>query len=87
MKKLLFSRHCRRCAADRGPGHAWSLKSGGALQGHHDQGDLLDRPGYAAAIKLLPQFEQETEDQGRIRDPAYENTREREVLISRRSVR
>ena len=41
---------------------------------------FLDRPGYRAIIKLLPEFEQKTGIKVNYEIVPYENTREKEVL-------
>lgn len=60
---------------------AWTLKDAAApYSGTTINAIFLDRPGYKAAAKLIPQFEQETGIKVKWDTIPYENTREREVL-------
>ncbi|MFF7710369.1 extracellular solute-binding protein [Pseudomonas sp. NPDC007930] len=61
--------------------HAWTLQEAAApYKGTEIKAIFLDRPGYAAALKLLPQFEQQTGIKVTTEIVPYENTREQEVL-------
>ncbi|MBX6321751.1 MAG: sugar ABC transporter substrate-binding protein [Rhodospirillaceae bacterium] len=60
---------------------AWSLKEAAApYAGTTIKALFLDRPGYAAAEKLIPQFEKETGIKVEWEILPYENSRERQVL-------
>lgn len=60
---------------------AWSLKEAAEpYRGTTIKAIFLDRPGYAAAIQLLPQFEEETGIDVTWEILPYENSRERQVL-------
>ncbi|MDA8248110.1 MAG: sugar ABC transporter substrate-binding protein, partial [Rhodospirillales bacterium] len=60
---------------------AWSLEQAAApYKGTQLNVIFLDRPGYRAIIKLLPQFEQRTGIKVNYEIVPYENTREKEVL-------
>jgi multiple sugar transport system substrate-binding protein len=60
---------------------AWSLKEAAEpYEGTTIKAIFLDRPGYVAAAKLVPQFEEETGIKVTWETLPYENTREREVL-------
>lgn len=64
-----------------GAAHAWTLEEAAApYKGTEIKAIFLDRPGYAAAIKLLPQFEKATGIKVSYETVPYENSREREVL-------
>ena len=81
MKKLLFSGIAVAALLSAGQAMAWSLKEAAEpYKGTTIKAIFLDRPGYAAAIKLLPQFEQEIGIKVEYEILPYENTREREVL-------
>ncbi len=59
----------------------WTLaKAAAPLKGTQITALFLDRPGYRAIIKLLPQFEQQTGIKVNYDIVPYENAREREVL-------
>ncbi|SNB68207.1 carbohydrate ABC transporter substrate-binding protein, CUT1 family [Arboricoccus pini] len=59
----------------------WSLaKAAEPFKGETINVIFLDRPGYRAIIKLLPQFEKETGIKVNYEIVPYENTREKEVL-------
>jgi multiple sugar transport system substrate-binding protein len=59
----------------------WSLASAATpLKGTTINALFLDRPGYPAIIKLLPEFEQQTGIKVKYDIVPYENAREREVL-------
>jgi len=61
--------------------HAWTLEEAAKpYKGTTIKAIFLDRPGYAAAIKLLPQFEKATGIKVSYETVPYENSREREVL-------
>ena len=61
--------------------HAWTLKEAAQpYSGTTIKAIFLDRPGYKAAQKLIPQFEKETGIKVRWEVIPYENTREKEVL-------
>ncbi len=60
---------------------AWTLKEAAApYSGTTINAIFLDRPGYAAAEKLIPQFEKETGIKVKWDVIPYESTREKEVL-------
>ena len=60
---------------------AWTLEEAAKpYKGTTIKAIFLDRPGYAAAIKLLPQFEKQTGIKVSYETVPYENSREREVL-------
>jgi multiple sugar transport system substrate-binding protein len=60
---------------------AWTLtEAAKPYKGTTIKAIFLDRPGYAAAIKLLPQFEEQTGIKVSYETVPYENSREREVL-------
>jgi multiple sugar transport system substrate-binding protein len=64
-----------------GAASAWSLKEAAApYKGTTIKAIFLDRPGYAAAQKLIPQFEQETGIKVTWEVIPYESSRERQVL-------
>ncbi len=59
----------------------WSLSEAAApYEGTTITAMFLDRPGYQAAIELIPQFEEQTGINVEWEILPYENTREREVL-------
>jgi multiple sugar transport system substrate-binding protein len=59
----------------------WSLEKAAApYKGTQLNVIFLDRPGYRAIIKLLPEFEQKTGIKVNYEIVPYENTREKEVL-------
>jgi len=61
--------------------HAWSLEEAAKdYKGTEVKVIFLDRPGYRAAIKMLPEFEQKTGIKVSYEIVPYENTREKEVL-------
>lgn len=63
------------------PAHAWSLEEAAApYKGTEIKALFLDRPGYAAAIKLIPEFEAATGIKVSWETLPYENSRERQVL-------
>ncbi len=60
---------------------AWSLEEAAApYKGTKIKALFLDRPGYAAAIKILPEFEKRTGIDVEWETLPYENSRERQVL-------
>jgi multiple sugar transport system substrate-binding protein len=60
---------------------AWSLEEAAApYKGTTIKALFLDRPGYAAAIKILPEFEEKTGIDVEWETLPYENSRERQVL-------
>lgn len=60
---------------------AWSLEEAAApYKGTKIKALFLDRPGYTAAIKILPEFEQRTGIDVEWETLPYENSRERQVL-------
>jgi multiple sugar transport system substrate-binding protein len=60
---------------------AWSLEEAAApYKGTKIKALFLDRPGYAAAIRILPEFEQRTGIDVEWETLPYENSRERQVL-------
>lgn len=59
----------------------WSLEKAAApFKGEQINMIFLDRPGYRAIIKLLPEFEKKTGVKVNYEIVPYENTREKEVL-------
>lgn len=64
-----------------GPAFAWSLEEAAEpYRGTKIKALFLDRPGYAAAIKILPEFEERTGIDVEWETLPYENSRERQVL-------
>jgi multiple sugar transport system substrate-binding protein len=64
-----------------GSAQAWTLEEAAApYKGTEIKAIFLDRPGYAAAIKLLPDFQKRTGIKVSYEIVPYENSREREVL-------
>src|SRR3974390_1172067 len=60
---------------------AWDIaKAAGPYKGTQLNVIFLDRPGYRAIIKLLPEFEQKTGIKVNYDIVPYENSREKEVL-------
>src|SRR5919112_4586790 len=60
---------------------AWTLEEAAQpYKGTNIKAIFLDRPGYAAAIKLLPEFEKKTGIKVNYEIVPYENTREKQVL-------
>ena len=61
---------------------AWTLEEAAKdYKGTEIKVIFLDRPGYRAAIKMLPEFEQKTGIKVSYEIVPYENTREKEVWI------
>ncbi|MDH7803277.1 MULTISPECIES: sugar ABC transporter substrate-binding protein [unclassified Rhizobium] len=58
----------------------WLEDAAKSLNGTEINGIFLDRPGYRAIIKLLPEFEKKTGIKVNYEIVPYENTREKEVL-------
>jgi multiple sugar transport system substrate-binding protein len=58
----------------------WLEDAAKPLNGTEISGIFLDRPGYRAIIKLLPEFEQKTGIKVNYEIVPYENTREKQVL-------
>ncbi len=58
----------------------WLEEAAKPLKGTEVNGIFLDRPGYRAIIKLLPEFEKKTGIKVTYEIVPYENTREKEVL-------
>lgn len=58
----------------------WLEDAAKPLAGTEISGIFLDRPGYRAIIKLLPEFEKKTGIKVNYEIVPYENTREKEVL-------
>ncbi len=58
----------------------WLEKAAEPLKGTEINGIFLDRPGYRAIIKLLPEFEKKTGIKVNYEIVPYENTREKQVL-------
>ncbi len=68
-------------AAGGGEARAWTLEEAAEpYKGTTIKALFLDRPGYAAAIKLLPEFEERTGIDVEWETLPYENSRERQVL-------
>lgn len=68
-------------AGGAAPALAWSLEEAAEpYRGTTIKALFLDRPGYAAAIKILPEFEQRTGIDVEWETLPYENSRERQVL-------
>jgi multiple sugar transport system substrate-binding protein len=85
MKKLVWNALALSVALGSvlgsGAAQAWTLEEASApYKGTEIKAIFLDRPGYAAAIKLLPQFEQKTGIKVSYETIPYENSRERQVL-------
>nr|WP_314579003.1 hypothetical protein [uncultured Pseudomonas sp.] len=73
MKKLVWNALALSVALGSvlgsGAAQAWTLEEASApYKGTEIKAIFLDRPGYAAAIKLLPQFEKKNRDQGQLRN-------------------
>ena len=64
------------------PAHAeWAIdKAAAPFKGTQLNVIFLDRPGYRAIIKLLPEFEKKTGIKVNYEIVPYENTREKQVL-------
>ena len=68
-------------AEAQAPGQAWDIaKAAAPYKGTQLNVIFLDRPGYRAIIKLLPEFEKQTGIKVNYEIVPYENTREKEVL-------
>jgi multiple sugar transport system substrate-binding protein len=81
MKKLVWNALALSVALASGGAHAWTLEEAAApYKGTTIKAIFLDRPGYAAAIKLLPDFEKRTGIKVSYETVPYENSRERQVL-------
>ncbi|MGE0004255.1 MAG: sugar ABC transporter substrate-binding protein [Parvibaculaceae bacterium] len=86
MKKLFQAAVCSLAlfaAASLAPATAradWLETAAAPLKGTEISGIFLDRPGYRAIIKLLPEFEKKTGIKVKYEIVPYENTREKEVL-------
>ena len=85
MKKLVWNALALSVALgsvmSSGAVQAWTLEEAAApYKGTEIKAIFLDRPGYAAAIKLLPQFEKQTGIKVSYETVPYENSRERQVL-------
>jgi multiple sugar transport system substrate-binding protein len=81
MKKLVWNALALSIALGSGAAQAWTLEEAAApYKGTEIKAIFLDRPGYAAAIKLLPEFEKKTGIKVSYETVPYENSREREVL-------
>ncbi|WP_297831795.1 sugar ABC transporter substrate-binding protein [Pseudomonas sp.] len=81
MKKLVWNALALSVALASGGAHAWTLEEAAApYKGTTIKAIFLDRPGYAAAIKLLPDFEKRTGIKLSYETVPYENSRERQVL-------
>jgi len=83
LRKLI---HATLCAATMLAGATtfaradWLEDAAKPLAGTEISGIFLDRPGYRAIIKLLPEFEKKTGIKVNYEIVPYENTREKEVL-------
>jgi len=81
MKKLVWNALALSVALAAGGAQAWTLEEAAApYKGTTIKAIFLDRPGYAAAIKLLPDFEKRTGIKVSYETVPYENSRERQVL-------
>ena len=81
MKTLVWNAIALSVAIASGAAHAWTLEEAAApYKGTTIKAIFLDRPGYAAAIKLLPDFEKRTGIKVSYETVPYENSRERQVL-------
>lgn len=82
MKTLLLAGLFAAGLAAAAPGAgAWTLEQAAApLKGTQVNVTFLDRPGYRAIIKLLPEFERRTGIKVNYEIVPYENTREKQVL-------
>ena len=68
-------------ARAQAPAPAWDIaKAAAPYKGTQLNVIFLDRPGYRAIIKLLPEFEKQTGIKVNYEIVPYENTREKEVL-------
>jgi multiple sugar transport system substrate-binding protein len=83
MKKLLWM-FCAGAASllvGLSAAQAWSLEEAAKdYKGTEIKVIFLDRPGYRAAIEMLPEFEQKTGIKVSYELVPYENSREKEVL-------
>ena len=69
------------CGAQSARAEAWDIaKAAAPYKGTDLHVVFLDRPGYRAIIKLLPEFEKQTGIKVDYEIVPYENTREKEVL-------
>jgi multiple sugar transport system substrate-binding protein len=85
MKKLVWNALAVSVAlgasVGSGAAQAWTLEEAAApYKGTEIKAIFLDRPGYAAAKKLLPDFEKRTGIKVTTETIPYENSRERQVL-------
>ena len=82
MKRALLASAASAAMLTAAPAMAqWSLEEAAApYSGTTIQAIFLDRPGYRAAIELLPQFEEATGITVEYEILPYENSRERQVL-------
>ncbi len=81
MRRTLSSLAVVAALTVSGTAYGWSLKEASApYKGTQIKAIFLDRPGYAAAQKLIPQFEQETGIDVVWEVIPYESSRERQVL-------
>ena len=81
MRRTLTSLAAAAVLTVAGGASAWTLKEAAApYKGTTIKAIFLDRPGYAAAQKLIPQFEQETGIKVTWEVIPYESSRERQVL-------
>ncbi len=85
MRTLLLAAVCAAALLSQpGPANAqtaWTLESAAApLKGTQINVTFLDRPGYRAIIKLLPDFEKQTGLKVNYEIVPYENAREKQVL-------
>ena len=88
MRKILTSALCSAAIiigaalGTTSPAHAeWDIaKAAAPYKGTQINAIFLDRPGYRAIIKLLPEFEKKTGIKVNYEIVPYENTREKEVL-------
>jgi multiple sugar transport system substrate-binding protein len=81
LSALAISAATAMIAAPPASAEAWDIaKAAAPYKGTQLNVIFLDRPGYRAIIKLLPEFEQKTGIKVNYEIVPYENTREKEVL-------
>lgn len=81
MNKLVRNTLAFSVALAAASANAWTLEEAAKpYKGTEIKAIFLDRPGYAAAIKLLPEFEKQTGIKVSYETIPYESSRERQVL-------
>jgi len=81
LSALAFTAGAAMTAPQTASAAEWDIaKAAAPFKGTQINVIFLDRPGYRAIIKLLPEFEQKTGIKVNYEIVPYENTREKEVL-------